>query len=144
MPSLPPLMQLAPGLTAAGALSADNIEALAASGVKTIVNNRPDNEDPGQLPAADARKLCEVHGIAYHHIPFVAATLTKAQIDAFEQVLMTGSHPMVAHCRSGTRSTMIWALTRMRQGDDPAALVALGAKNGVDISALPALAAKLL
>ena len=46
MPSLPPLMQLAPGLTAAGALSADNIEALAASGVKTIINNRPDNEDP--------------------------------------------------------------------------------------------------
>jgi uncharacterized protein (TIGR01244 family) len=50
----------------------------------------------------------------------------------------------VAHCRSGTRSTMIWALTRMRQGEDPAALVALGARNGVDISALPALAAKLL
>lgn len=144
MPTMPPLMQLAPGLTAAGALSADNIEALAASGVKTIINNRPDNEDPGQLPADEARKLCTAHGIAYHHIPFVAATLTKADIDAFEKVLMTGSHPMVAHCRSGTRSTMVWALTRMRQGDDPAALVALGAKNGVDIAALPALAAKLL
>lgn len=144
MPSMPPLMQLSPGLTAAGGLSADNIEALAASGVKTIVNNRPDNEDPGQLPADEARKLCAAHGIAYHHIPFVNATLTAADVDAFEKVLMSGSHPMVAHCRSGTRSTMIWALTRMRQGDDAAALVALGARNGVDISALPALAAKLL
>jgi sulfide:quinone oxidoreductase len=141
---MPALMNLAPGLTAAGALSRDDIEALAASGVKTIINNRPDNEDPGQLPADEARALCAVHGIAYHHIPFVAATLTAADIDAFEKVLMSGSHPMVAHCRSGTRSTMIWALTRLRQGDDPAALVALGAKNGVDISALPALAAKLL
>jgi uncharacterized protein (TIGR01244 family) len=144
MPTMPPLMQLSPGLTAAGALSADNIEALAASGVKTIINNRPDNEDPGQLPADEARRLCAEHGIAYSHIPFVNATLTKAEIDAFEKVLMSGSHPMVAHCRSGTRSTMIWALTRMRQGDDPTALVAFGAKNGVDISALPALAAKLL
>jgi len=144
MPTMPPLMQLSPGLTAAGALSADNIEALAESGVKTIVNNRPDNEDPGQLSADEARKLCAAHGVAYHHIPFVNATLTKAEIDAFEKVLMSGSHPMVAHCRSGTRSTMIWALTRTRQGDDPAALVALGAKNGVDISALPTLAAKLL
>jgi uncharacterized protein (TIGR01244 family) len=141
---MPALMNLAPGLTAAGALSRDDIEALAASGVKTIINNRPDNEDPGQLSADEARKLCAAHGIAYHHIPFVNATLTKAEIDAFEKVLMSGSHPMVAHCRSGTRSTMIWALTRMRQGDDPAALVALGAKNGVDISALPAVAAKLL
>jgi uncharacterized protein (TIGR01244 family) len=144
MPAMPRLMELAPGLTAAGALSADNIEALAASGVKTIINNRPDNEDPGQLPAEEAQRLCASHGIAYHHIPFVAATLTTADIDAFESVLMKASHPMVAHCRSGTRSTMIWALTRMRQGDDPAALVALGAKNGVDISALPMLAAKLL
>lgn len=144
MPTMPPLMQLSPGLTAAGALTADNIEALAASGVKTIINNRPDNEDPGQLPADEARKLCKARGIAYHHIAFVNATLTPDHVDAFEKVMMSGSPPMVAHCRSGTRSTMIWALTRVRQGDDPAALVALGARNGVDISALPALAAKLL
>lgn len=144
MPSMPHLMDLAPGLTAAGALSADNIEALAAAGVKTIVNNRPDGEDPGQLPAGEAQALCAKHGIAYHHIPFVNATLTRAEIDAFEQILATGSQPVVAHCRSGTRSTMVWALTRVRHGDDPAALVALGVRNGVDIGALPALALKLL
>ena len=144
MPSLPPLMELAPGLTAAGGLARGDIEALAASGVKTIVNNRPDGEDPGQLPAEEARRLCAAHGIAYHHIPFVAATLTRADIDAFDAVLNSATRPLVAHCRSGTRSTMIWALTRVRQGEDAAALVALGAKNGVDISALPALAAKLL
>jgi uncharacterized protein (TIGR01244 family) len=144
MPSMPRLMELASGLTAAGALSADNIEALAAAGVKTIINNRPDGEDPGQLAAGEAQALCAKHGIAYHHIPFVAATLTRADIDAFETVLTTGAQPMVAHCRSGTRSTMVWALTRVHHGDDPAALVALGARNGVDIGALPALAAKLL
>jgi len=144
MPSMPPLMELTSGLAATGALSADNIEALAAAGVKTVINNRPDGEDPGQLSADEARTLCAKHGIAYHHIPFVAATLTRADIDAFEQVVATGPQPAVAHCRSGTRSTMVWALTRMRRGDDPAALIALGARNGVDISALPALAAKLL
>ena len=141
---MPPLMELAPGLTACGALSAADIEALAGSGVKTIINNRPDGEDPGQLPADEASRLAAAHGIAYHHIPFVGATLTSADIDAFEVLLMNASHPIVAHCRSGTRSTMTWALTRIRQGDDPAALVALGARNGVDISALPMLAAKLL
>jgi uncharacterized protein (TIGR01244 family) len=136
---MPPLMTLAPGLAAAGALSAADIEALAAAGTKTIVNNRPDNEDPGQLSADEARRLCAAHGIAYHHIPFVGATLTKTDIDAFEAVLGSAPQPIVAHCRSGTRSTMIWALTRMRAGEDPAALVALGARNG-----LPMLAARLL
>jgi uncharacterized protein (TIGR01244 family) len=141
---LPPLMELAPGVTAAGALTREHIAALAAAGTKMIINNRPDAEDPGQLSAEESRGLAEAHGIAYHHIPFVAATLTAADIDAFATALKSAAGPVVAHCRSGTRSTMIWALTRMREGADPATLVALGARNGVDISALPALAAHLL
>ena len=56
-PPLPPLAELAPGLSAAGKLDPSDIEALAASGVRTIINNRPDDEDPGQLPAAEARRL---------------------------------------------------------------------------------------
>jgi uncharacterized protein (TIGR01244 family) len=142
--SLPHLMELAPGVTATGALTRDNIEALAAAGTKVIVNNRPDGEDPGQLPAAEARALCARHGIAYHHIPFVNATLARADIDAFGEVLKEAQGPLVAHCRSGTRSTMIWALCRVREGADAGELVALGARNGVDISALPALARQLL
>jgi sulfide:quinone oxidoreductase len=144
MPTLPPLMELAPGVTAAGALTRDNIEALAAAGTKVIVNNRPDDEDPGQLPADEARRLCASLGIAYHHIPFVGATLSRADIDAFAAVLKGAAGPLVAHCRSGTRSTMIWALTRVREGADPVALVALGQRNGVDIVALTALATRLL
>ena len=144
MPTLPPLMELAPGVTAAGALTRDHIEALAAAGIKVIINNRPDGEDPGQLDAAEARRLSEARGMAYHHIPFVGATLTAAHIDAMEAALDGADGPIVAHCRSGTRSTLVWALTRMRQGEDAASLVALGARNGVDISALPVLAARLL
>jgi len=144
MPSLPPLMELAPGLTAAGALSREHIDALAASGVKTIINNRPDGEDPGQLPAAEAQRLAEAHGMSYFHIPMTAATLQPSDVDAMAAALKNAPQPSVAHCRSGTRSTLLWALTRVREGDDPAALVALGARNGIDIAALPVLAARLL
>ena len=143
MPSLPPLAELAPGLSAAGALSPADIEALAASGVRTIVNNRPDNEDPGQLPAAEAQRLAEARGIAYHHIPVTAASLSRADVEAFAAVLRSAPQPVVAHCRSGTRSTLLWALTRLDQGDDPAALIATAARYGIDIAALPALAARL-
>ena len=143
MPSLPPLAELAPGLSAAGKLDRADIEALADAGVKTIINNRPDGEDPGQLPAADARKLAESRGIAYHHIPFTAATLTKAQVDEFAATLASAKGPVVAHCRSGTRSTLVWSLVRMREGADPMALVAQAAGKGIDIAVLPALAARL-
>ena len=141
--SSPPCAELAPGLSVAGKLDRDDIEALADAGVRTIVNNRPDDEDPGQLPAAEARRLAEAHGIAYHHIPVTAASLSRADIDAFAAVLGSAPQPVVAHCRSGTRSTLLWALARMREGADPFALVAEAARHGIDIAALPAIAARL-
>src|SRR5437773_8508002 len=122
--SSPPRAEHAPGLSVAGKLAPDDIEALATAGVRTIVNNRPDDEDPGQLPAGEARRLAESHGIAYHHIPVTAASLTRADVDAFAQVLASAPQPIVVHCRSGTRSTLLWSLTRLGEGADPAALVA--------------------
>ena len=144
MPSHPPdLFELAAGLCAAGRLDSGDIEALAGQGVRTIINNRPDGEDAGQLDAAEARRLAEAHGIAYHHIPVTAATLTRADVDAFAATLATATAPIVVHCRSGTRSTLLWALTRLRDGADPLALIAEAARHGIDIAALPAIAARL-
>ena len=141
--SSPPLVPLTPELSAAGKLDRDDIEALARAGVRTIVNNRPDGEDPGQLPAAEARRIADVLGIAYHHIPITAASVSRADVDAFAGVLAAAEQPVVAHCRSGTRSTLLWALTRMREGADPFALVSEAARHGIDIAALPAIAARL-
>jgi uncharacterized protein (TIGR01244 family) len=141
--SSPPRAELAPGLSVAGKLDRDDIDALADAGVRTIVNNRPDDEDPGQLPAAEARRLAEAHGIAYHHIPVTAASLSRADVDAFAAVLGSAPQPVVAHCRSGTRSALLWALARMREGADPGSLIAEAARHGIDIAPLPAFAARL-
>lgn len=137
------LMPLAPGVSVAGSLDRADIEALARVGVRTIINNRPDGEEPGQVPAAEARALAEAHGINYQHIPITAASLTRAEVEAFATAVETAPQPIVAHCRSGTRSTLLWALTRLRQGADPQALIAEAAPHGIDITALPAIAARL-
>jgi uncharacterized protein (TIGR01244 family) len=137
------LISLARGLSVAGALDRDDIEALAEAGVRTIINNRPDGEDPGQLPAVEAQELAAARGIAYHHIPITAASLSKADVEAFAAALRSSAAPAVAHCRSGTRSTLLWALTRLREGADPFALTAEAARHGIDIAALPAVAARL-
>jgi len=139
----PQLVSLAPGLSVTGRLDRPDIEALARAGVRTIINNRPDGEDPGQLPAAEARHLAEALGIAYHHIPITAATLSRADVDTFAATLRDGPTPVVAHCRSGTRSTLLWALSRMREGADPFALVAEAGRHGIDIASLPAVGVRL-
>ena len=113
-------------------------------GVRTIVNNRPDGEDPGQLPAAEARQAAEAHGIAYHHIPVTAATLIARR---------GGRVRRGAGERRRSRSSCIaaaaparpclWALVRLREGADPFALIGEAARHGIDIAALPAIAARL-
>jgi sulfide:quinone oxidoreductase len=141
--SSPALADLAPGVSATGALGRSDIEALAKAGVRTIINNRPDGEDQGQLPAAEACRIAEGLGLDYHHIPVTAASLSRADVDRFAAVLASAQTPVVAHCRSGTRSTILWALTRMREGADPAALITEAARHGIDIAALPTIAARL-
>ena len=139
----PEIVSLGPGLSVAGRLDGPDIEALARAGVRTIINNRPDGEDQGQLSVAEARRIAEAHGLAYHHIPITAATLSRADVDAFAATLRDAPAPVVAHCRSGTRSALLWALSRMREGADPFALVAEAARHGIDIASLPAVAARL-
>jgi uncharacterized protein (TIGR01244 family) len=137
------LIPLAPGLSVAGGLDRADIEALAQAGVRTIINNRPDGEDPGQLPMAEARRIAEGYGMAYHHIPVTAASLTTGDVDGFAAILQTAAEPVVAHCRSGTRSALLWALTRLRAGADPLPLIAEAARRGIDIAGLPAVMARL-
>jgi uncharacterized protein (TIGR01244 family) len=137
------LIPLLPGLDAAPALDRDDIAALARAGVRTIVNNRPDGEDAGQLAAAEARHLAASLGLEYHHIPVIGQSLSKGDVDAFARVLQEAPRPLVAHCRSGTRSYLLWALTRLREGAEPAALIAQATRHGIDIAALPVIAARL-
>src|SRR5260370_35185150 len=87
------LAALAPGIAAAGALDQHDIEALAEQGVRTIINNRPDGEDAGQVPAAEARQIAAAHGIAYHHIPATAASLSREEVDAFAAALASAAQP---------------------------------------------------
>lgn len=111
-----PLNKLEDGFYAAPQITESDFEQFAANGIRTVVNNRPDDEEPGQLSAARARELAEKHGIEYHHIPMTVPTLTPELIDRFEKVVTTAPRPIVAHCRSGTRSCILWSLTEAGRG----------------------------
>ncbi len=124
-------------LSVAPQIAAGDIDELAASGVRTLINNRPDGEEPGQLDSAAARKRAEGVGIAYHYLPFTAASLTVAHIDAFESLMASAEGSVVAHCRSGTRCYLLWAAAELRKGTATAdALIEDASQRGFDISAL--------
>jgi uncharacterized protein (TIGR01244 family) len=131
-------------LSVAGQIALEDLEQFAKQGFTTIINNRPDNEEPNQLDHRAAEAEAKKHGLAYVYQPIVSSAISRKDVHDFEAHLLREGKPILAHCRSGTRCYLMYALTRvLSNGDSALALVAEAATKGYDIRALPALAEKL-
>lgn len=112
-----------------------DVTALAAEGFAAIVNNRPDGEEAGHPEGAVVEAAARSAGLAYAAIP-VAGGFSHAQIDAMRAALDAADGPVLAFCRSGTRSTNLWALAEAEAGCDPEVIVAKAAAAGYDLAGL--------
>jgi len=112
-----------------------DLPAAAAAGFRLVVNNRPDGEAPDQPPGAAIEAAARAAGLDYVAIP-VAGGFSMPQVDAMAEALDRAGGPVLAFCRSGTRSTMLWALAAARRGGDPDAIAAAAAAAGYDVSGL--------
>jgi len=97
-------------MSVCGALEATDFKNIAELGYKTIINMRPDDEKWGQLNASEARKAAEAAGLSYVHIPVPVNGLTEDMVDMFSKALDETSGPYLAHCASGRRAAIVWAL----------------------------------
>jgi uncharacterized protein (TIGR01244 family) len=116
-------------------------EEIAALGVTTIINNRPDSEEPGQPDSDVIAAAALAAGIDYRHIP-VAGGISQPQVAEMADALAQAKGPVLAFCRSGTRSTYLWALARARLGDDAEELAGKAAAAGYDLSPVRAFLAR--
>ena len=119
----------------AGQIAPDAMPALAAAGVRMIVNNRPDHEEPGQPLSAEIEAAARAAGLDYRHIP-VAGGLSPEQIEAMAEALGAGEGKLLAFCKSGTRSAWLWAFARAGQGEDADMLIGKAAAAGYDLEPL--------
>lgn len=117
-------------------IAAADCAAAAAAGFATIVNNRPDGEAPGQPDGADIAAAAAAAGLAYHAIPIGHGGMSMADVEAMASVLAGSPGPVLAYCRSGTRSTHLWALASASRGADPQDLCDAAAAGGYDITML--------
>jgi uncharacterized protein (TIGR01244 family) len=107
---------------------------VAALGFTLVINNRPDQESPGQPSAAQVQAAAEAAGLAYVHIPVVGGA-SADQLEAFHAAVASARGPVLAFCRSGTRSITTWARGQAQHGDrTPGELVELGGDAGYDLS----------
>ena len=123
-------------ISVAPQIAAEDMALLAEQGFSYVINNRPDEEESGQPGGDSIRAAAEAAGLGYAAIPVTHAGFSSAQVEAMAAALAEAKGPVLAYCRSGTRSCNLWALAEASNGGDPAEITAKAAQAGYDISGI--------
>ena len=115
-------------------IGTDDIAEAAALGVTTVINNRPDGEEEGQTPGGEIEAAARAAGMDYVAIPVTMPSLSDAHVTAMAETLGRASGTVLAYCRTGTRSTLLWSLAQAMSGADPDAIAKAAAAAGYDVS----------
>ncbi|MFK0298974.1 TIGR01244 family sulfur transferase [Brevundimonas sp. NPDC090276] len=120
----------------AGQVAPDELAALAATlGLRRVINNRPDHEEPGQPTGAEVRAAAEAAGLDYLEAPIrgMPDPDTVARVGEW----LDKSTPTLMFCRSGMRSAATWAMAERLRGVDAEELRTAALAAGYDLSRLP-------
>lgn len=116
-------------------ITPEDILELARLGFKTLVANRPDAEEPGQPAMGDLEAAAREQGLEWVYQPVDSGNILDSDVDRFDQMIRQASGPVMAFCRTGTRSTILWALSSARR-DPVEDIVKKARKAGYDLSGL--------
>jgi uncharacterized protein (TIGR01244 family) len=115
-------------------LTPDELQQAAAAGFRLVINNRPDGESPDQPSSTEMARAAQEAGLAYVLIPVVGAA-TDDQCEAMYAAVKDADGPVLAFCRSGTRSITTWARGQQAfGGGDRSALLQAAQGAGYDLS----------
>ena len=128
------LRKVTDSFTVAPQIAVSDLAEAAALGFTLVINNRPDGEQPGQPTSAEMEAAARAAGLDYVHIPVVGGP-GPAQVEAVQAAVAEAKGPVLAFCRSGTRSIVTWSIGQAISGARPRdELVRLGAAAGYDLS----------
>ena len=103
---------LVPGLSVSEQIFPDQLAGLKEAGFRAIICNRPDGEGSDQPLFAEIKRSAQAIGIEAHYLPAESGKVTDEQGIAFGKLFETLPKPVLAYCRSGMRSTTMWALSQ--------------------------------
>ena len=89
----------------------EDIVKLKEAGFKTIFCNRPDNEEQNQITVKSIQDKTIECGLNFIHQPVIGGQITQVDVDQFGEYFDASEKPIFAYCRTGTRSSMLWALS---------------------------------
>jgi len=124
---------------ASAQISLDDVALAATQDMTLIINNRPEGESDDQTPGEAIEAAARAAGLDYISIPVTHAGFSEAQVLAMAAALAHAKGKVLAYCRSGTRSTLLWALAQAHDGAAPDTIAAQAAGAGYDITPVRAM-----
>ena len=100
-------------LSASPQIAPEDLPDIAAHGFRSVISNRPDGEEPGQPSSEDLRQAAEAAGLAFAHVPVVGGAISDQDVADFREALANLPQPVFGFCRTGTRTTTLWALANV-------------------------------
>lgn len=126
---------LTPMLSVAPQLSKADVESASAQGFRAIIDNRPDGEEAGQIAASEMQQMAAAQGMEFVHIPVVPGKLDDAAVAKMGAALESLKGPVLAYCRTGTRSASLWALSQAGR-EEGHRLMSTAKVAGYDLSSI--------
>jgi uncharacterized protein (TIGR01244 family) len=119
----------------AGQIQPGDIDTIAKAGVRLVVNNRPDGEAlMGQPKAEKIEEAANAAGISFLDLPFNMKTFSPEIVASFANALAANEGRVLAYCRSGSRSSMLWASAQVANGANVDEVLAQAQAAGIDLS----------
>jgi len=104
-----PVSAIAADIFVAPQLTPEAMAEVARMGIRSVVNNRPDFEGgAGQPTSAQIEAAARIAGLEYRFLPVSGSYQSPEEIKAFAALLAQLPRPLLAFCRSGTRSTNLY------------------------------------
>ena len=123
----------------AGQITAEDFAIAKELGISLIINNRPDGEEAGILPVSEAQQLAKNHDLEYLHLPMAnGQPLPEDLIPSMQLALQEQKNnqgKVLAHCRTGTRSSFLWGIIEiMNSNKTSEEVIQLGTQAGVNLT----------
>ncbi len=128
------LMPLDDRVAVSGQLTAADMKDVAGAGYVAVVNNRPDGEATfGQPRTADLRRAAEAAGLVFLDLPFSGPRATPDQVRALAGLLAEREGKVLAFCKSGMRSALLWGAASIAAGRSLDEVLGTAAKAGQNL-----------
>jgi len=109
------LRRVTPSLFVSPQITLQDLPALKEAGIRAILCNRPDGEGNDQPTFPEIERAAAELGMEARYLPVETGKVQDDQAETFAEILMTLPGPVLAFCRSGTRSITLWSLSQAKQ-----------------------------